>query len=235
MLFSRKLTIKNGQQEYFAIEGNYVSVTEMAYTGALLLKTDNGDQIELYYGDEVLLKPFKEVILSHGNGGPIQVRLAVGTAGEKYTSKSTVGSVSILGTSNVIVSGNSKISPLYVEGEIDSFYSWYKDTTAVPALTANAVFLPAANVNGSIVDLVEYITGSATAGYGAFLAKQTTPTGINDGVPVCTPSTFTSAASYFTFSGQLNRRVNIPAGYGLYYISLTAEIMASRAVRYRLL
>lgn len=109
----------------------------------------------------------------------------------------------------------------------------YASVTPMAANTPSTVFSPAANVNGAIVNLATMNSYSNTAGYASLLAKASAPASVVDGdvLLICAPP----SSIYYGNPFQINTKVRIPAGKGLYFISSVLETLGARSCTYRLL
>lgn len=128
--------------------------------------------------------------------------------------------------SSISISGNvTVVEPVY-NGN-------YASVTPMAANTPSMVFSPAANVNGAIVNLATMNSFSGVAGYASLLAKASAPASVVDGdvLLICAPPTTVYYGSPF----QINSKVRIPAGKGLYFISSALETTGARSCTYTLL
>jgi hypothetical protein len=96
VLIFRDLTINANASEYFAIEGNYLTVVSSSYRGEIIVKTQRGDSFSLYVGDEIYLEDFKNLIFSHASALPIKLRVGVSGSGERYKTSRVFGEVSVI-------------------------------------------------------------------------------------------------------------------------------------------
>lgn len=135
--------------------------------------------------------------------------------------------------SGVVTVGNAKSAPANVVDAGFDYGASYKSTTALAALTAEQVFSAAANVNGAIVWIAEALSGAgAGSQMAAYIAKATAPATLIDGdVLTCSDFAFTNTWA----RTKLARPVKVPAGKGLYFISLLAELTPHRMCMYTLL
>lgn len=128
--------------------------------------------------------------------------------------------------SSISISGNvTVVEPVY-NGN-------YASVTPMAANSPATVFTPAANVNGAIVNLATMNSFSGASGFASLLAKASVPVSVVDGdvLLICAPPTTVYYGSPF----QINSKVRIPAGKGLYFISSALETTGARSCTYTLL
>lgn len=116
----------------------------------------------------------------------------------------------------------------------DKGYAYGASYTSLALLAANtpdAIFTPAANVNGAIVWDAKLIASYAAAAVGVILAKAAAPANIGDGSVLAACYVNTNIVQPV----PLGRSVFLAAGLGLYRISNAAETFALAAARYTLL
>jgi hypothetical protein len=154
----------------------------------------------------------------------------------------TAAAVSIIGTPNVNIASHALTAaqgiPVYFgsNAPVEQLFTQSFQSTANLAIGGwETVLAPGSNVNGAVIQLAQFasfVSGGGDVRMISLLAKASAPTSYLDGQPILTPTA--GGGSFFTYA-QLNQRVRIAAGLGLYFYSLVAETQASRFVRYHLL
>lgn len=133
----------------------------------------------------------------------------------------------------VVTVNNSLAQKLAMYDAGFDYTSSFKAFSTLAALTAEQIFAPGANTNGAIVwraDANGYSGGFAQA---ALIAKNAAPTTMIDG-DVIAYSAYQPTANQCRI--DLQKPVKIAAGKGLYFISNTADTVASgRSCLYTLL
>lgn len=128
----------------------------------------------------------------------------------------------------MISKGSIKTKPIKFNGNFSS-------VAIVTANVAQQVFSPAANVRGAVINAADFIGWVSGAYYGMrLIAALTTPTSISDGISIPLARSPVQTVNYLT-SGWLHAEINIPPGYGLYWISSQGEAGGHRSVLYTLL
>jgi len=111
----------------------------------------------------------------------------------------------------------------------------YKSNTALAANTPEAVFTPAANVNGAIIYQCEFQSNTSGFTNGGYLAKSSAPVSVIDGDVICLTTGGHNTAGVFANYGKNNKTIKISAGKGLYFIAGGVEGGAHRSCLYTLL
>lgn len=235
-LVNRKLFLKAGEQYDFPLHGDSVRVTSAAVD--VYFKTSDG-ALDFYLkaGEKADFSghDFLTLIVYHLDGADQKVILSIGQDAE-IGSATVSGNVSITGTPSVIISGNSRNAPLYVENGIASYGASFSSNLALAANTPETIFSPASNVNGAVLHSAGFAVFTAAALSANILAKTSAPTTPFDGDVVVTPN-YDVASSIRVSKGILNNPIKIAAGKGLYFISNAAVTLneGQRAALYTLL
>lgn len=101
------------------------------------------------------------------------------------------------------------------------------------ANTPQTAVAPGANTNGLILNLATIISFSGAPSFATLIAKTSAPSSVTDGdvLLIVQPS----ASTYYGTPSQINSKIRIPAGRGLYFISSAAESNGSRCCSYTIL
>lgn len=231
MLTLKQVTVPVGGEINPTFTGDYLRVHGSSV--AVKFRTENNDDFSLVQGQEARLAPFKKLLISHDDAAVQTITLYIGSNGSDASSAEIAGSVTV---TNLPAVQDVEVTNFPVE--YFSYGASYKSVTGLAANTAQAVFLPAANVNGAVIHDLSFISGNNSGGAGAgvgFVAKTSTPATFIDGDVILSPDNAGVLASNFLYGGRLQRPVFIPAGKGLYFISTLAEIYVSRSALYSLL
>lgn len=134
---------------------------------------------------------------------------------------------------SIAISGSVSIAgPVNIRPESGS--SSYADVTPMAVNTPALVLAAGANVNGLIVNAGLIIASSTVPPYCVLIAKATAPANIADG-RVIFGSSASMGGSFWT-AGELKKDIFVPAGLGLYFISMHAEgANAHHSCSYKLL
>lgn len=139
--------------------------------------------------------------------------LKIYMGGVKATYNRLGGTVSVSGTVNTKETGSALTNT-------------YK-AAASNLLAANGVdtiFTPAANVNGAIIQSLEFISGNATSSQlGGYYVRATAPTAANDSGAILSFRGFATFGSSNRFFGSKDTPITIGAGLGLYFFSSFLE------------
>lgn len=114
------------------------------------------------------------------------------------------------------------------------FGAVYRSTALLATNGVETIFTPAANVNGAILHLAEFVSEGGTTM--AFVAKTSAPTFVTDGSVLCGPSGFALNSTNRVYFGKREKAIKIPAGFGLYFFNSVQEVnVALRSALYTLL
>lgn len=140
-----------------------------------------------------------------------------------------VGDVNVLSLPPVVIA-NPDAQKRYFQ-----YGASFKSNAALAANTPETIFTGAANVNGAILHRAAFMSYIASSFGFSMIAKTTAPTSISDGDVIVLASGISIYSSAYGFAGQLNDAVLIPAGKGLYSISLSPESYGQRSALYTFL
>lgn len=179
--------------------------------------------VPLYVSPGVIFNiPYTKVLIENSAQPGKKIRITYGVDIDFQP-----GSVAQLAVSNV--GGYTAVRPEAPTGS-------YNNSAIVAANTATQIFAPGANVNGAIILAAyandQYLSNAPIA----FLAKASAPANINDGDPVLMTTNNSAISGQVFYGGALASPQYVPAGLGLYWISLqTTSNQGFRACRYKLL
>lgn len=111
----------------------------------------------------------------------------------------------------------------------------FRSTTNLAANSTEMVFSPAANVNGAIIQSVQFWETGLNTAVSAYLAKSTTPVSLIDGDAILSVDSCSFISGSYMNTGSLKKPVKIGAGKGLYYFTNNLQAGANRSVLYTLL
>lgn len=132
----------------------------------------------------------------------------------------------------------SVVNTVVTQNKPLEYLASYKSNTALAANTPETVFTPAANLNGAVINRMEFASwnsGGAASFYQAFIIKSSAPSSVIDGDIVAMANHYFNTGTVVIISGKSEQQIKIPAGKGLYFISGIAETNALRSVLYTLL
>lgn len=112
----------------------------------------------------------------------------------------------------------------------------YGSISALASNSPETVFSAAANVNGAIVWDAQFETGdTVTLPRASFIYRTSAPVNVVDGRILVQGNAGAVVSGFYSIFGRLRTPTRIPAGYGLYFISETAETRPHRSALYTLL
>jgi hypothetical protein len=217
-------------------DGDYLRIKTAAIEFSF--KTENGDDFTLIEGEEAFLEPFQILNIYNNTGAAQNVSYYIGKKGVRVGSAKVSGNVTVSNQIDILPATQTNLkvitNTVKVVNDGQAYGASYRSTTNTAANTPEAIFLPAANINGAILHSAQFDSyNGITAQKPALLAKASAPVSVTDGDGILSVDCHFSATGLIT--GSLKNPIKIPAGKGLYYISDVADTFASRSALYTLL